>query len=85
MGDGIAILSFKTKMHTISNEVLDGILRAVTRLSALPDADPVAGRAPFSAARTVAGDEGQKGAEEATARSPRARPRASFTVAGGGG
>ena len=29
-GDGIAILSFKTKMHTISNEVLDGILRAIS-------------------------------------------------------
>ena len=29
MNDGIAILSFKTKMHTISNEVLDGILCAV--------------------------------------------------------
>ncbi|MBI4937012.1 MAG: 3-hydroxyacyl-CoA dehydrogenase family protein, partial [Nitrosomonadales bacterium] len=28
-GDDIAILSFKTKMHAISNEVLDGILRAV--------------------------------------------------------
>ena len=28
-GDNIAILSFKTKMHTVSNEVLDGILRAV--------------------------------------------------------
>ncbi len=28
-GDNIAILSFKTKMHAISNEVLDGILRAV--------------------------------------------------------
>jgi 3-hydroxyacyl-CoA dehydrogenase len=28
-GDNIAILSFKTKMHTVSNEVLDGVLRAV--------------------------------------------------------
>ncbi|OGT05283.1 MAG: 3-hydroxyacyl-CoA dehydrogenase, partial [Gallionellales bacterium RBG_16_57_15] len=28
-GDDIAILSFKTKMHTISNEALDGVLRAV--------------------------------------------------------
>jgi len=25
-GDSIAILSFKTKMHAVSNEVLDGIL-----------------------------------------------------------
>ncbi|MBI1173953.1 MAG: 3-hydroxyacyl-CoA dehydrogenase [Sideroxydans sp.] len=29
MGDDIAILSFKSKMHTVSNEVLDGMLRAV--------------------------------------------------------
>ncbi|MBK9160532.1 MAG: 3-hydroxyacyl-CoA dehydrogenase/enoyl-CoA hydratase family protein [Nitrosomonadales bacterium] len=28
-GDDIAILNFKTKMHTVSNEVLDGVLRAV--------------------------------------------------------
>ncbi len=34
MGDGIAILSFKTKMHTVSNEVLDGILRAVDEAEA---------------------------------------------------
>jgi 3-hydroxyacyl-CoA dehydrogenase len=29
MNDGVAILSFKSKMHTVSNEVLDGMLRAV--------------------------------------------------------
>lgn len=29
MGDNIAILSFKTKMHAVNNEVLDGVLRAV--------------------------------------------------------
>jgi len=28
-GDDIAILSFKTKMHTIDGEVLDGVLRAI--------------------------------------------------------
>ncbi len=33
-GDSIAILSFKTKMHTVSNEVLDGILRAVDEAEA---------------------------------------------------
>ncbi|MBI4807979.1 MAG: 3-hydroxyacyl-CoA dehydrogenase/enoyl-CoA hydratase family protein [Nitrosomonadales bacterium] len=33
-GDTIAILSFKTKMHTVSNEVLDGILRAVNEAEA---------------------------------------------------
>ena len=34
LGDDIAILSFKTKMHTISNEVLDGVLRAVDEAEA---------------------------------------------------
>jgi len=33
-GDGIAILSFKTKMHTVDNEVLDGVLRAVDEAEA---------------------------------------------------
>ncbi|MDD2700785.1 MAG: 3-hydroxyacyl-CoA dehydrogenase/enoyl-CoA hydratase family protein [Sideroxydans sp.] len=33
-GDDIAILSFKTKMHAVSNEVLDGILRAVDEAEA---------------------------------------------------
>ncbi len=28
-GDSIAILSFKSKMHTVNNELLDGLLRAV--------------------------------------------------------
>jgi 3-hydroxyacyl-CoA dehydrogenase len=34
MGDNIAILSFKSKMHTVSNEVLDGVLRAVNEAEA---------------------------------------------------
>ncbi len=34
MGDGAAILSFKSKMHTVSNEVLDGMLRAVDEAEA---------------------------------------------------
>jgi 3-hydroxyacyl-CoA dehydrogenase len=33
-GDNIAILSFKSKMHTISSEVLDGVLRAVNEAEA---------------------------------------------------
>ena len=33
-GDNIAILSFKSKMHTISNEVLDGVQRAVIEAEA---------------------------------------------------
>ncbi len=34
MNDGIAILSFKSKMHTVSNQVLDGMLRAVDEAEA---------------------------------------------------
>ncbi len=33
-GDNIAILSFKTKMHAVNNEVLDGVLRAVDEAEA---------------------------------------------------
>ncbi|MGB7650368.1 MAG: 3-hydroxyacyl-CoA dehydrogenase/enoyl-CoA hydratase family protein [Gallionella sp.] len=33
-GDGIAVLSFKTKMHTVDNDVLDGVLRAVDEAEA---------------------------------------------------
>ena len=34
MNDGIAILSFRSKMHTLGNEVLDGILRALDEAEA---------------------------------------------------
>jgi len=34
MNDGIAIVSFKSKMHTVSNEVLDAILQAVDEAEA---------------------------------------------------
>jgi 3-hydroxyacyl-CoA dehydrogenase len=34
MNDGIAILSFRSKMHTLGNEVLDGILRAIDEAEA---------------------------------------------------
>jgi 3-hydroxyacyl-CoA dehydrogenase len=33
-GDDIAILSFKSKMHTVNNELLDGVLRAVDEAEA---------------------------------------------------
>ncbi|MDH2918670.1 MAG: 3-hydroxyacyl-CoA dehydrogenase/enoyl-CoA hydratase family protein [Sideroxydans sp.] len=33
-GDNIAVLSFKTKMHTVDNDVLDGVLRAVDEAEA---------------------------------------------------
>jgi 3-hydroxyacyl-CoA dehydrogenase len=90
MGDGIAILSFKTKMHTISNEVLDGILRAVDEAEAhftaliLWQVEP-----PFSAgANLLQAMQGvQKGAEEGglLGKLKGAATRVKYTVAGGGG
>ncbi|MHB0926184.1 MAG: 3-hydroxyacyl-CoA dehydrogenase/enoyl-CoA hydratase family protein [Gallionellaceae bacterium] len=89
-GDGIAILSFKTKMHTISNEVLDGILRAVGETEAhfaaliLWQVEP-----PFSAgANLLQAMQGvQEGAEESglLGKLKGAATRVKYTVAGGGG
>jgi 3-hydroxyacyl-CoA dehydrogenase len=90
MNDGIAILSFKTKMHTISNEVLDGILRAVDEAEAhfaaliLWQVEP-----PFSAgANLLQAMQGmQEGAESGglLGRLKGAATRVKYTVAGGGG
>jgi 3-hydroxyacyl-CoA dehydrogenase len=90
MGDGIAILSFKTKMHTVSNEVLDGILRAVDEAEAhftaliLWQTEP-----PFSAgANLLQLMQGvQEPAEDAGlfGKLKRAANRVKYTVAGGGG
>lgn len=90
MGDTLAILSFKTKMHIISNEVLDGILRAVDEaeenFSALIiwQTEP-----PFSAGANLlqlmqgvqqaAPDEGMFDKLKSAAN------RVKYTVAGGGG
>jgi len=88
-GDTIAILSFKTKMHTVSNEVLDGILRAVDEAEAhfsaliLWQTEP-----PFSAGANLlqvmqglqeTPDEGLFGKLKGAAN------RVKYTVAGGGG
>jgi 3-hydroxyacyl-CoA dehydrogenase len=89
-GDTIAILSFKSKMHTVSNEVLDGILRAVNEAEAhfsaliLWQTEP-----PFSAGANLlqlmqgmqepAPDEGMFG------RFKQAASRVKYTIAGGGG
>ncbi len=90
MGDGIAILSFRTKMHTISNEVLDGILRAVDEAEAhftaliLWQVEP-----PFSAGANLL--QAMQGMQEGTAtggllgRLKGAATRVKYTVAGGGG
>jgi 3-hydroxyacyl-CoA dehydrogenase len=91
-GDSIAILSFKTKMHAVSNDVLDGMLRAVSEAEdnfkalILWQTEP-----PFSAGahllQLMQGVKDVKGAEPAGMfdRLKGAAQRVKFTVAGGGG
>ncbi len=89
MGDSIAILSFKTKMHTVSNEVLDGILRAVNEAEAhfsaliLWQTEP-----PFSAGANLL--QLMQGVQETPdtglfGKLKGAVNRVKYTVAGGGG
>jgi 3-hydroxyacyl-CoA dehydrogenase len=91
MGDGIALLSFKTKLHTISNEVLDGILRAVDEAEAhfsaliLWQTEP-----PFSAGANLL--QAMQGLQEDAAQAgglfgkfKGAATRVKYTIAGGGG
>jgi 3-hydroxyacyl-CoA dehydrogenase len=91
-GDDIAILSFKTKMHTVSNEVLDGILRAVNEAEAhfsaliLWQTEP-----PFSAGANLL--QLMQGVQDGAAaeaggllgKLKGAVTRVKYTVAGGGG
>ena len=88
-GDTIAILSFKTKMHTVSNEVLDGILRAVDEAEAhfsaliLWQTEP-----PFSAGANLL--QVMQGLQETPdaglfGKLKGAANRVKYTVAGGGG
>ena len=88
-GDDIAILSFKTKMHTVSNEVLDGILRAVDEAEAhfsaliLWQTEP-----PFSAGANLL--QVMQGLQETPdaglfGKIKGAANRVKYTVAGGGG
>jgi 3-hydroxyacyl-CoA dehydrogenase len=91
-GDRIAILSFKTKMHAVSNEVLDGILRAISEAEAnfkalvLWQTEP-----PFSAGahllQLMQGVKDVSGAESEGLfdKLKGAAQRVKFTVAGGGG
>ncbi|MDH4286531.1 MAG: enoyl-CoA hydratase/isomerase family protein, partial [Gallionella sp.] len=90
MKDGIAILSFKTKMHTVSNEVLDGILHAVDEAEAhfsaliLWQVEP-----PFSAGANLL--QLMQGVQEPApdaglfGKLKQAADRVKYTVAGGGG
>ncbi|MDP2142655.1 MAG: 3-hydroxyacyl-CoA dehydrogenase/enoyl-CoA hydratase family protein [Gallionella sp.] len=90
MGDGIAILSFKSKMHTVSNEVLDGMLRGVDEAEAhfsaliLWQTEP-----PFSyGANLLQLMQGvQEPAQHASMfdKFKQAANRVKYTVAGGGG
>ncbi len=88
-GDNIAILSFKSKMHTVSNEVLDGILRAVNEAEAhfsaliLWQTEP-----PFSAGANLL--QLMQGLQETPdtgmfGKLKGAVSRVKYTVAGGGG
>ena len=88
-GDDIAILGFKTKMHTVSNEVLDGILRAVDEAEAhfsaliLWQTEP-----PFSAGANLL--QVMQGLQETPdaglfGKLKGAANRVKYTVAGGGG
>ena len=90
MGDNIAILNFNTQMHIISNEVLDGILRAVDEaeenFSALIiwQTEP-----PFSAGanllQLMQGVQQTAPDEGVFDKLKQAANRVKYTVAGGGG
>ncbi len=91
-GDDIAILSFKTKMHAISNEVLDGILLAITEAEARFRALVIWQiEAPFSAGAHLL--QLMQGVQESSEAPPSglfdkfkgAAQRVKYTVAGGGG
>src|SRR3990167_8114077 len=91
-GDDIAILSFKTKMHTISNEVLGGILRAVDEAEAHCSALILwQTEAPFSAGanllQLMQGDRKSGDAPPAGLldKFKGAAQRVKYTLAGGGG
>jgi 3-hydroxyacyl-CoA dehydrogenase len=89
-GDDIAILSFKTKMHAVNNEVLDGVLRAVdeaeANFSALVLWQP---EAPFSAGahllQLMQGVQEKKEGGGMFDKLKGAVTRVKFTAAGGGG
>ena len=90
MNDGIAILSFRSKMHTLGNEVLDGILRAIDEaeqhFSALViwQTEP-----PFSVGANLV--QAMQGVQESAPDSglmgkiKGATQRVKYTIAGGGG
>jgi 3-hydroxyacyl-CoA dehydrogenase len=91
-GDDIAILSFKSKMHAISNEVLDGVLRAIDEAEAHYSALIIwQTEAPFSAgAHLLQLMQGVQEAADAPSgglfdKFKGAANRVKYTIAGGGG
>ncbi|MGA8147714.1 MAG: 3-hydroxyacyl-CoA dehydrogenase/enoyl-CoA hydratase family protein [Gallionellaceae bacterium] len=91
-GDDIAILSFQTKMHAISNEVLDGILRAIAEAEAHFRALIIwQTEVPFSAGAHLL--QLMQGVQETADAPPAglfdkfkgAAQRVKYTIAGGGG
>ncbi|MEQ1532066.1 MAG: 3-hydroxyacyl-CoA dehydrogenase/enoyl-CoA hydratase family protein [Sideroxydans sp.] len=89
-GDNIGILSFKSKMHTVNNEVLDGVLRAVDEAEANFSALVIwQTEAPFSAGANLL--QLMQGVQETPAESglfgklKGAVSRVKYTAAGGGG
>jgi 3-hydroxyacyl-CoA dehydrogenase len=89
-GDTIAILSFRSKLHTLGNEVLDGILRALDEAEAnfsaliIWQTEP-----PFSAGANLL--QAMQGVQEPApdagmfGKLKQAASRVKYTVAGGGG
>ncbi len=89
-GDTIAILSFKSKMHTVNNELLDGILRAVEEAEANFSALVIwQTEPPFSAgANLLQLMQGVQAAPENAGmfgKLKQAASRVKYTIAGGGG
>ena len=89
-GDNIAILSFKTKMHAVSNEVLDGVLRAVDEAEANFKALVLwQTEAPFSAGahllQLMQGVQEKREGGGMFDKLKQAATRVKFTAAGGGG
>jgi 3-hydroxyacyl-CoA dehydrogenase len=89
-GDDIAILSFKTKMHAVNNEVLDGVLRAVAEAEANFSALVLwQTETPFSAGahllQLMQGVQESKQGGGMFDKLKQAATRVKFTAAGGGG
>jgi 3-hydroxyacyl-CoA dehydrogenase len=90
-GDGIAIMSFKSKMHAISNDVLDGMLRGIAEAEAHFKALIIwQTEAPFSAGAHLL--QLMQGVQESAAvpaglldKFKGAANRVKYTIAGGGG